>query len=86
MNKKNHWWSYTIPQPHSYTGSESDGEILLDLNLEKKRHQPIAFSITKDAPELANIIKDSYNLYPREYVFTPKNIYPKLNKKPVRHH
>ena len=81
MNKKNHWWSYTIPHPPSYTGSESDGEILLDLNLEKKCHQPIAFSITKDAPELAKIIKDSYNLYPREYVFTPKNIYPNLNKK-----
>ena len=69
-----------------YIWLDTDGEILLDLNLEKKRHQPIAFSITKDAPELAKIIKDSYNLYPREYVFTPKNIYPKLNKKPVRHH
>jgi hypothetical protein len=64
-----------------YIWLDTDGEILLDLNLEKKRHQPIAFSITKDAPELANIIKDSYNLYPREYVFTPKNIYPNLNKK-----
>jgi hypothetical protein len=64
-----------------YIWLDTDGEILLDLNLEKKRHQPIAFRITKDAPELANIMKDSYNLYPREYVFTPENIYPNLNKK-----
>ena len=66
---------------NDYIWMDTDGEILLDLNLEKKRHKPIAFSISKDAPELANIIKDSYNLYPREYVFTPKNTYPNFNKK-----
>ena len=38
-----------------YIWLDTDGEILLDLNLEKKRHQPIAFSITKDAPELAKL-------------------------------
>ncbi len=27
------------------------------------------------------MIKDSYDLYPREYVFTPKNTYPRLDKK-----
>jgi len=34
-------------------------------------------------PELWSgfFIQISYNLYPREYVFTPKNIYPNLNKK-----
>lgn len=64
-----------------YIWIDNDGEVLLDLNLEKKRHDPITFSLTKEAPELANIIKDSYSLYPREYVFTPKNTYPNFNKK-----
>ena len=66
---------------NDYIWLDTDGEILLDLNLEKKRHEAIYFSLTKDAPELANIIRDSYSLYPREYVFTPKNTYPNLNKK-----
>ena len=66
---------------NDYIWLDTDGEILLDLNLEKKRHENITFSITKDAPALANIIRDSYTLYPREYVFTPKNTYPNLNKK-----
>jgi hypothetical protein len=66
---------------NDYIWLDTDGEILLDLNLEKKRHDPILFSITKDAPALEKIIKDSYSLYPREYVFTAKNKYPNVNKK-----
>ena len=60
---------------------DSDGEILLDLNSEMKCHDPNVFSITKDAPALANIIKVSYTWYPREYVFAPKNT--KFNKKAI---
>jgi hypothetical protein len=45
------------------------------------RHDPILFNLTKDSPKLTKIIKDSYDLYPREYVFTPKDTYPRLNKK-----
>ena len=58
-----------------------DGKVLLDLNLEKKRHEPIQFNLSRDAPHLATLIQDSYQLYPREFVFTPKTIYPKLDKK-----
>ena len=58
-----------------------DGKVLLDLNLEKKRHEPIQFNLSRDAPHLATLIQDSYQLYPREFVFTPKNKYPKLDKK-----
>ena len=54
---------------------------MLDLNLEKKRHEPIQFNLSRDAPHLATLIQDSYQLYPREFVFTPKNKYPKLDKK-----
>jgi hypothetical protein len=64
-----------------YIWFASDGRVFLDLNLEKKRHDPIQFNLTKDAPKLATLIEDSYKLYPREFVFTPKNTYPKLNKK-----
>ena len=51
------------------------------MNLEKKRHDPIQFNLTKDAPKLATLIENSYKLYHREFVFTPKNTYPKLDKK-----
>ena len=62
-------------------GLHQIGRVFLDLNLEKKRHDPIQFNLTKDAPKLATLIEDSYKLYPREFVFTPKNTYPKLDKK-----
>lgn len=56
-------------------------DVILDLNEEKKRHFAITFNLTNEAPELAKILKDSYNLYSRKYVFTPKTSYPKLDKK-----
>ncbi len=56
-------------------------ECIFDLNLEKKRYEPIQFNLSRDAPQLAALIQDSYKLYPREFVFTPKNTYPKLDKK-----
>jgi hypothetical protein len=46
--------------------------VFLDLNLEKKRHDPIQFNLMKDAPKLATLIEDSYKLYSRKFVFTPK--------------
>ena len=64
-----------------YIWFAADDRILLDLNLEKKRHDPIQFNLTKDAPKLATLIENSYKLYPRKFVFTPKNTYPKLDKK-----
>ena len=64
-----------------YIWFATDDRILLDLNLEKKRHDPIQFNLTKDAPKLATLIENSYKLYPRKFVFTPKNTYPKLDKK-----
>ena len=64
-----------------YIWFAEDDRILLDLNLEKKRHDPIQFNLTKDAPKLATLIENSYKLYPRKFVFTPKNTYPKLDKK-----
>jgi hypothetical protein len=63
-----------------YVWFDDDGEVLLHLNWEKKRHDPLLFNLTKDATKLTKIIKDNYDLYPREYVFTPKNTYPRLDK------
>lgn len=74
-------FTHSRKKDKDYIWFDNDGEILLHLNLEKKRHDPIIFNLTKDAPKLTKIIKDSYELYPREYVFTPKNTYPRLDKK-----
>ena len=59
---------------------KSDGEVLMDLNEEKKRHDAILFNISEDSPQLAKILEESYELYPREYVFTPYNKYPDVSQ------
>jgi hypothetical protein len=41
-------------------------EVIMDLNEIKKKHNGIMFHLTKDAPELAAILRESYELYPRE--------------------
>ena len=51
-------------------------EVLMDLNEIKKKHPSILFNSTKDAPELAKILKESYELYPRDFLFTHYNKYP----------
>lgn len=55
-------------------------EVIMDLNEEKKRHDAIIFNLTNDAPELANILRESYTLYPRLYLFTPFKKYPDVSK------
>ena len=57
-----------------------DNEVLLDLNEEKKRHDSIWFNLSDDAPELARILKESYELYPREALFTHLKKYPDVSK------
>jgi len=57
---------------------QSDGEVKLDLNEEKKRHMAIVFRLSEEAPELAKILKESYELYPREFVFTRYHKYPDM--------
>ena len=58
-----------------------DDFVFLDLNEDKKRHFSILFNISQDAPELAKILKESYELYPREFVFTPYDKYPNVLEK-----
>ena len=38
----------------------NDGNVILDLNEEKKRHNSIYFNLTNDSPELAKLLKESY--------------------------
>ena len=52
----------------------------MDLNEIKKKHLPIRFNITNDAPELAKILKESYELYPREFLFTHYKKYPDVSQ------
>ena len=54
-------------------------EVLMDLNEEKKKHPSILFNLTKDAPDLATILNESYELYPRDYVFTHYKKYPDVS-------
>ena len=52
----------------------------MDLNEIKKKHPSILFNLTNDAPELAKILKESYELYPRDYVFTHYKKYPDVSQ------
>jgi len=56
-------------------------EVLMDLKKEKKRHEGILFNLTNDAPELAKILRQSYELYPRQFVFTHLKKYPDVSSK-----
>lgn len=59
-------------------------DVILDYNLNKKRHDPIMFNLSKiddNSRTLAKILKESYELYPREYLFTTIEKYPDLTKK-----
>ena len=57
---------------------QNDGEVKLDLNEEKKRHMAIVFRLSEETPKLAKILKESYELYPREFVFTRYHKYPDM--------
>jgi hypothetical protein len=47
-----------------------DNDIIMDLLDEKKKHKGIKFNLSNDYKELAGILKESYDLYPRKYLFT----------------
>ena len=62
-----------------YIYFDEDNDVMLLLNLVKKRHNALHINLSKDFPILADIIKLSYQLYPRVNVFTDyKNM-----KKPI---
>ena len=64
-----------------YIYFKQNGDVILLLNEEKKRHEAITYDLTKEAPKLASILRESYDLYPRQYLFTPKRKYPDVSKK-----
>ena len=55
-------------------------DVILDLNEIKKKHPAIMFHLAKDAPDLAKIIRESYDLYPREFLFTHYKKYPDVSR------
>jgi hypothetical protein len=60
-----------------------DNEVILDLNEEKKRHKPIQFNLSNgndDSKRLAKMLKQSYDIYKREAVFTLVKDYPNISK------
>ena len=50
-------------------------DVKLELNLDKKRHDPIVIDCNQ---ELADILRQSYELYPRRDVFTMTTKFPNL--------
>jgi hypothetical protein len=54
-------------------------DVIMDLNEIKKKHDAIMFYLQKDAPALAKILRESYELYPREFVFTYYKKYPDVS-------
>ena len=72
-------FSNTIQQIGDWIVIKSD-EVLMDLNEIKKKHPSILFNLTNDAPELAKILRESYELYPRDYVFTHYKKYPDVSQ------
>ncbi|WP_396189514.1 hypothetical protein [Flavobacterium sp.] len=64
--------------------SKNKKTIVLRFNLVKKQHPPVDFDITLGKFKnyhLFDIIKRSYTLYPRQYLFTLKQNYPYMDKK-----
>ena len=53
----------------------------MDLNEIKKKHPAIMFYFTKDAPELAKILRESYELYHREFLFTHYKKFPDVSRR-----
>ena len=63
----------------NYVYIKDDNTVTLDLIDEKKKHNSIEL---KDLPStLQNILRASYVLYPRQYVFTDSLQYPVFTKK-----
>jgi len=62
---------------HDYVNVRKN-DVRLELNLDKKRHDPIEIECSK---ELADILRESYELYPRKYLFTDARKYPDMSKK-----
>jgi len=59
--------------------------VVLKLTTTKKGHPEVHFDLLEGrykSPHLAQLLKESYQLYPRKYLFTTKNSFPYMNKKP----
>ena len=74
-------FSNTIQQKGDWIVMKNqDNEVLMDLNEIKKKHPSILFNLTNESPELAKILRESYELYPRDYVFTHYKKYPDVSQ------
>ena len=56
----------------------------MDLNEIKKKHPSILFNLKNDSPELAKILRESFELYPCDYVFTHYKKYPDISHQASR--
>lgn len=65
-------YTFTDKKDKDYVYIKKDGGVMLLLNLEKKKHDPEDVDLTKRSPLLAEILIQSYNLYPRIPLFAVK--------------
>ena len=72
-------FSNTFQQNGDWIVIKSD-EVLMDLNEIKEKHPSILFNLTNDTPKLVKILRESYELYPRDYVFTHYRKYPDVSQ------
>ena len=66
-------FTFEMKRDKDYIYFKKDGDVMLLLNKEKKRHEPEERNSTDKAPKLAEILKESYDLYPRPYLFATRN-------------
>jgi hypothetical protein len=67
-----------------YETKKKHGYVSIPLNYrEEKEPSKLSKTLLKNQTKLADLLKESYELYPRKYVFTNKNSFPKLDN-PVK--
>lgn len=67
------YFTTTPKTDKDYVYFRNDGDVILLLNKIKKKHESIKYNLTEDSKELANILTESYKLFPRDAVFTQYN-------------
>lgn len=64
------YFTTTPKTDKDYIYFRNDGDVILLLNKIKKKHESIKYNLTEESKELANILIESYERFPREAVFT----------------
>ena len=64
------YFTTTPKTDRDYIYFGNDGNVMLLLNKIKKKHESIKYNLSEESKQLANILIESYERFPREAVFT----------------